>query len=142
MQIKEIMKTDVKIADPNSSVQEAAEEMSKYRIGCLVVVKKERMVGIITERDILTRLVAKDLSASKTKTKDIMTTKVVMIEPERDVSDAAEIMTKRKIKKLPVISDSRLVGIVTLVDICAVQPEMIKKAASLMMLPKKKVIAG
>lgn len=142
MQIKDIMKTDVKTTGPRSTIQKAAEEMSDYRIGCLVVVKKERMVGIITERDILTRLVAENLSASKTKVEDIMTTKVVMIEPEKDVTDAAEIMTTRKIKKLPVISNDHLVGIVTLFDICAVEPSLIKKVASLMMLPKKKIIAG
>jgi CBS domain-containing protein len=142
MQIKDIMKTDVKITGPRSTVQKAAERMSDYRIGCLVVVEKERMVGILTERDILTRLVAENLSASKTKVEDIMTTEVVMIEPERDVTDAAEIMTTRKIKKLPVISNNHLVGIVTLFDICTVEPSLIKKVASMMMLPKKKIIAG
>jgi len=142
MQIKDIMKKDVKTINPHSSVQEAAERMGKYGIGCLVVVKKERMVGIITERDIITRLVAKNLEASEKSVENIMTTKVVMIEPESDVTEAADIMTTRKIKKLPVISDNRLVGIVTAVDICAIQPSLIKKVASLLLLPKKKTMAG
>jgi CBS domain-containing protein len=142
VQVKEIMKTDVKTIGPGSNVQEAAEEMENHGIGCLVVVKENRMVGIITERDILIRLVAEDLKASETKVSEIMTTSVVMIEPERDVTEAAEIMTENKIKKLPVIEDKRLVGIVTLVDICAIQPEIIKKVASLLLLPKKKTMAG
>lgn len=142
MQIKDIMNTDVKTVKPNSNIKEASQSMCENRIGCLVVVKRGRMVGILTERDIIRRVVAEDLVPSKTRVDDIMTTEVVMIEPERDVEDAAEIMTRREIKKLPVISDDRLVGIVTLVDICAVQPEMIKKAASLLTLQNKKIIAG
>jgi CBS domain-containing protein len=142
MQVKEIMKTDVKTIDPGSSIQQAAELMSEHRIGCIVVVEKERMAGIITERDVISKLVAKDLGASTTKVKDIMTTEVIMIEPDSEVSEAADIMTEHGIKKLPVISNNRLVGIVTVVDICAVQPELIKKVASLMMMPDKKVMAG
>ncbi len=142
MQVKDIMKTEVKIIEPSATVQEAAEEMSGYRIGCLVVVNKDRMMGIVTERDILTGVVAKDISASKTKVKEIMTTEVVMIEPDKDVSEAAELMTSQKIKKLPVIDNDKLVGIVTLFDICAVHPDTVKKAASLMMSSEKKVVAG
>lgn len=142
MQIREIMNTEVKTIKPSCDVREAAEKMCENRIGCLVVVQKGRMVGILTERDVIMRVVAEDLVPSKTRVDDVMTTEVVMIEPDRDVEDAAEIMTRREIKKLPVISNDRLIGIVTLADICAVQPEMIKKAASLLMLPKKKIIAG
>lgn len=144
MQIKDVMKTDVKTIPPGSTVQEAAEKMSQNRIGCLIVVEKERMMGIITERDILTRLVAENLTASKTRVDKIMTTEVVMIGPDREVSDAAEIMIERRIKKLPVISEDRLVGIVTLFDMCSVEPELIKKASSLMAFSddKKKIIAG
>jgi CBS domain-containing protein len=144
MQVKDVMKTDVKTTVPDSTVQEAAEKMSQNRIGCLIVVEKDRMMGIITERDILTRLVAEDLTASETRVDKIMTTEVVIIGPDREVSDAAEIMVKRKIKKLPVISEDRLVGIVTLFDMCSVEPELIKKASSLMAFPddKKKIIAG
>ena len=136
------MNTDVKTITPRSTVQKAAKEMSNFRIGCLVVVEKEKLSGIITERDVITRLVAEDLKASETKVEEIMTTEVIMIEPDKDVSDAAEIMTEHKIKKLPVISNNRLVGIITLADICAVEPELIKKASDLFVQQEKKTMAG
>lgn len=142
MQVKDIMKTDVKTIGPGSSVQTAAEKMDEHGIGCLIVIEKDKMSGIITERDIIIRLVSKDLKASNTKISEIMSTEMVMIGPEKDVTEAAQIMTDRKIKKLPVIDGDSLVGILTLADICAVQPELIKKVASLLLLPKKKPVAG
>ena len=142
MQVKDIMNKEVKTIGPGSAVQEAASIMSEHSIGCLIVVKKDSMAGIITERDIIKRVVAEDLSASKTKIEDVMTTKVVMIGPDKDITEAAQIMTERKIKKLPVLDDGNLVGILTLVDICAVQPGIIKSTASLLQTQEKKQVAG
>ena len=142
MLVKEIMNTDVKTMSPNSSVQKAAKKMSKHHVGCLIVVKDSRLIGIVTERDIMRDVVAKALDAKKTKVKNVMTKEVIMVDPERDVEDAAEIMTEKKIKKLPVILHDKVIGIVTAMDIVTAHPKTIEQIGKLLLLPKKKVVAG
>ena len=142
MLVEEVMHTDVKTIGKESTVQEAAEEMKKFRIGSLIVVKNSKLLGIITERDILDKVVAEGESASETKIKDIMTKEVIMISPDRDAGEAAEIMSEKKIKKLPVIKGDKLIGIVTASDLCAAEPKMMEQLAALMLMPKKKAVAG
>ncbi len=143
MQVKEIMNTDVKTINLNSNVREAAELMSKSNIGGLIVVEDSKLVGIVTERDVMKKVVALNKSATKTKVKAVMTKKVIMIDPDKDVEEAAEIMLERKIKKLPIVYKNKLIGILTATDICAAQPKLIEQLAQLMLVPgKKKIIAG
>lgn len=142
MLVKEIMNTDVKTVSPDSSVQKAAEEMSKYHVGCLIVVEDSRLVGIVTERDIMRDVVAKAFDAKETKVRDVMTKEVIMVDPERDVEDAAEIMVEKKIKKLPVIHKDKVIGIVTAMDIVTAHPKTIEQIGKLLLLPKKKIVAG
>jgi len=143
MQINEIMNTDVKTTRPESTVQEAAKKMGRFRIGSLIVVKNKKLAGIITERDILTKVVAKAANCSKTMVKNAMTKEVIMIDPERDIEDASEVMMEKGIKKLPVIKNENLVGIVTATDIVAAQPKLMEQMAELFLIPgKKKSVAG
>jgi len=143
LQVKEIMNTDVKTINLNSNVREAAELMSKSNIGGLIVVEDSKLVGIVTERDVMKKVVALNKSATKTKVKAVMTKKVIMIDPDKDVEEAAEIMLERKIKKLPIVYKNKLIGILTATDICAAQPKLIEQLAQLMLVPgKKKIIAG
>ncbi|MBM3304309.1 MAG: CBS domain-containing protein, partial [Candidatus Aenigmarchaeota archaeon] len=102
MLVRDVMNKDVKTIEPDSTVQEAAAKMARYSIGSLIVIRGGSLQGIITERDIMSKAVAKALDPSETKVSDIMTKEVVMIAPERDVADAAEVMIERGIKKLPV----------------------------------------
>lgn len=142
MLVKEVMNRDVKTAEPDTTVQDAARIMSDLEIGSLVVVEKSKLVGIVTERDILTKLVAQNMDASETKIKDIMTKKVIMIEPEDDVEKASQIMVQYRIKKLPVVSGSALVGMVSAVDLCTIGPKLVKEVASLLQKGRKRTIAG
>jgi len=142
MQVKDVMNTEVKTVGTNSTVQEAAEIMKKFRIGSLIVIEKEKMSGIITERDIMDKVVAEAADSSKVKVKDIMTTDVIMVSPERDLGEAAEIMVEKKIKKLPVLENKKLVGIVTAYDVCAAEPKMMEQIGALMLTTKKKIVAG
>jgi CBS domain-containing protein len=143
MLVKEVMNTDVKTIDRNSSIKEAAELMSEFSIGSLIVVVDSRVVGIITERDILSKLVAQAKNSEETKVKDIMTQEVIMVEPDIDIQDAADIMMEKKIKKLPVIKENHLVGIVTATDLCNASPKMIEQLGNVLLLPKKKrYVAG
>lgn len=143
MLVHEVMNKDVKTVAPNSTIKDAAEQMKEFRIGSLVVVNNAKLVGILTERDILDKVVATAENSSKMKVKDVMTTEVVMIRPDLDVSEAAEIMVEKKIKKLPVVKGNKLVGIVTASDICAAEPKLMEQIGVLMLVPReKKRLAG
>ena len=143
MQVKDIMKKNVRSIPPGSSVQKAAKKMDKYGIGSLIITDGNKMKGIVTGRDILIKVVARGCDPSKTTVNEIMTREVVMIDPSKTITDASEIMTSKKIKKLPVIEEDNLVGIVTASDIITTEPKMLEALGSLfLMSDKKKNIAG
>jgi len=119
MKIKEVMK-NIKTISPDETVKEAASTMSKNHIGSLVVINgKKRVVGIITERDIIDKVTAKDKTASRVRIEDIMSPKVITIDANSLIDDAVYLMVKHKIKKLPVLDNDELVGIITSTDIVA-----------------------
>jgi CBS domain-containing protein len=91
----------------------------------------------------MTKIVSKSIDSSKVAVSKIMTKSVVMISPERDIEDAAEVMIEKGIKKLPVIKDDTLVGIVTSMDIVIAQPKMMDQMAGLFLTARqKKAVAG
>jgi len=116
--VKDIMTRDVKTIHPKTSIKKAAEVMERYRIGSLVVIDKGRPVGIVTEGDI-SRAVARGIELAKQPVKEIMSGSLITINPEARVEEAARIMAERKVKKLPVVENDKLVGIVTQTDIVA-----------------------
>ncbi len=140
MLVEEVMNKDVKTIKPDSSVKEAAEIMSKNSIGSLVVVSDSELKGIITERDVLKSVA--DGRTDSTLVKDIMTKDVITVQPTKDIEEAADLMTKHKIKKLPVVAGGVLVGIVTASDLVAFEEKLLEKLASLMVISKRTEIAG
>jgi CBS domain-containing protein len=126
LKVEDVMVREVITIDENSSVKEAAEVMNKFEIGCLIAVKKSKAMGIITERDLLKRVVADVKDASKTKVRDVMSSPLVVVEPDMELEEAVKLMFQMKIKKLPVVDGKRLVGLVSLTDIARFQPQMIK----------------
>jgi len=143
MRVKEIMTTGVKTVSPKSTIQEAAKLMSEFRIGCLLVTEKKILVGIITESDIMREVVSKNLLPSKVKVGEFMSKEVIAVGPDTELEDAADAMTERKVKRLPVIYKNQLVGIVSAVDIVAAEPKLMEQIAKLVLLPvKKKLSAG
>jgi len=141
--VKEIMTADVKTITPGSTVQEAAELMAEAGIGSLIVVKRKMLAGILTEGDIIRNVVAKNMLPSQTKVEDVMTTEVVAVGPDTSIEDAANAMTEKKVKRLPVVTESQLVGIVSAMDIVAAQPKMMEQIAKIVLMPvKKKLAAG
>ncbi|MBN1346467.1 MAG: CBS domain-containing protein [Phycisphaerae bacterium] len=101
------------------TVLEAAREMNARRIGALVITDGERVVGIFTERDVMTRVVALQLDPAKTKVEQVMTCPVACCTPETSLGECREVMTNRRIRHLPVVSDNKLAGIVTIGDVMA-----------------------
>jgi CBS domain-containing protein len=144
MLVRDIMTKDVKTIEPGETIQAAALRMQKNNVGSLIVVKDGSLQGIITERDVITKVVAKALDSSKTKVSAAMVRKVVMITPEKDIEDAAEIMVEKGIKKLPVLSGDKLIGMLTSMDIVAAQPKLMEQMASLFVSASKgkKIMAG
>jgi len=115
--VEEIMVRDVKTASPNETVLKTAEIMNRYEIGCVVVAENGVPVGIVTERDILKRVVAKRRDPAATKLREIMSKPLVAVTPETTVTGAARMMIKQNIKKLPVITGDHLEGVLSLTDL-------------------------
>lgn len=113
MRILDVMH-DVKTVSPGVIIKEAAEMMSKEKIGCLIVISGGKIAGIVTERDIM-----KNVEKLKEKVDKIMTLNVITIEEDLPIEDAAELMGENKIKRLPVVKDGKLIGIITATDILA-----------------------
>jgi CBS domain-containing protein len=122
--VRDIMSRAVKTVRPSSTVKEAVEKMNKFGIGSVVVVDGDRPLGIITERDILRRVVEGGLEPSIAKAKDVMSAPLISISEDATAEEAARLMGERGIKKLPVINEGRLVGIVTSTDLVRHTPEL------------------
>lgn len=145
LKVEDVMVKEVITIDEDSTVKDAADVMNKFEIGCVIAVRKGKAMGILTERDLLKRVVAEGIDAAKTKVKDIMTSPLIVAEPNMDLSEAVKLMFKMKIKKLPVVDGKRLVGLISLTDIARFQPQMIsilKQLAAKQAAPKsiRKVI--
>jgi CBS domain-containing protein len=126
LRIVDVMVREVVTIDENVSVKEAVDIMNQFEIGSIIATRKGKAVGIITERDLLKRIVAEGKNAKKTMVKDIMSSPLIVIAPDMSLEEAARLMFEKKIKKLLVIDQNRLVGLVSLTDIARVQPEVIK----------------
>jgi CBS domain-containing protein len=126
LKVEDVMVKEVITIDEHSTVKEAAEVMNKFEIGCLIAVRKGKAMGIVTERDLLKRVVAEAKDATKTEVKDIMSSPLVVVEPSTDLEEAVKLMFQMKIKKLPVVDGKRLVGLISLTDIARFQPQVLK----------------
>lgn len=115
LKIKEIMTTDVKTLSSDDSISEAANIMKSLDIGAVPVVRDNMPIGIVTDRDIIVRGVA-DGKSSSDAVSSIMTTDVITVTPDADVHEAADIMAARQIRRLPIVQDKLLVGIVAIGD--------------------------
>jgi CBS domain-containing protein len=117
MNLWELMTTDVITIDKNMTVQLAAGTMNKKRIGCLLAVDKDGVKGILTERDMLIRVLEACKDPKTTIVSEVMTQSIIFGNPNMQIAEATRLMFQNRIKKLPILKDNRLVGIVTLTDI-------------------------
>lgn len=118
MLVKDIMKKNVLVLNKDATVKDVLDLMVENYAGSVIILENDKIVGIITERDILSRVVSMGKSLD-TKVSEVMTKNVITISPHEKIEKAAEIMTENKIKKLPVVENGKLVGIITLTDIVA-----------------------
>jgi CBS domain-containing protein len=122
MQLKEIMTPAVEVISPEASIREAAEKMRHLDIGPLPVCDGDRLVGMLTDRDITVRAVADGRDPVTTLVREVMTSDIVYGFDDQDIQDATRLMEQYQIRRLPVLNrNKRLVGIVSLGDL-AVHP--------------------
>jgi len=133
-----VMVKTVITVDEKASVKEAADIMNQFEIVSVITTRKGKPIGIITERDLLKRIVAEGRNAKKTIFKEIMSSPLVVISTNTDLEEAARLMFEMKIKKLPVTEQNRLVGLVSLTDIARAQPmiKFLQKLAATQYTPK------
>lgn len=120
--IRDFMTSNVLVTTPDQTVLAAAKLMKEQDRGSIIVVDGKKPVAIVTERDLLKRVVAEGLSPGDTTIKDIMSTPVVSIGPNESLKRASKLMQLKKIRRLPVVDGGKLVGIITMADLAALDP--------------------
>ncbi|MAG78152.1 CBS domain-containing protein [archaeon] len=148
------MKTGVKVMDamthapvvvkPSETLQKCAKLMLKRKLGNVLVIKKEKLIGIVTEKDLIRSVIAKNLDPKKTLVEDIMTKKPKTISPNKDIVKAMQHMQTSKIRRLPVVFKGNVIGIITDKDIIKLQPAILELVAGrkTIMQKKEKYIEG
>jgi CBS domain-containing protein len=126
MLVKDIMTRNVVIVHRDTPLREAAEIMADNHIGCLVVKSDGKISGIITDRDILVFIAdERHKNLDSFRVKDVMTDYVIRIRSTSPIEKAVQLMNENRIKKIPVVDDERLVGIITMSDIIWAQPKLV-----------------
>lgn len=133
MLVKDVMHKNVVVAKSDVTIKEASKVMTKYSIGSLIVLKDDKIVGIITEGDIV-QSVSKGLDLEGTAIEDIMSKNIITIDPEKTIEDAVDLMVQHKIKKIPVVEEGKIKGIITASDIVVVEPKLIASISNLISL--------
>lgn len=146
--VQDVMVREVITVDSAQSVKNAARLMAKFGISGLVVLTNGDLVGILTERDILTRVVTSGQNPEEISVKEIMTEPVIVVNPIMPLEKAVAIMLLEKIKKLPVVTkvdeSLRLIGILSITDIARLHPKLLEtlKAVEQMNTDAQKAEAG
>lgn len=151
MLVKDVMSSPVITVDEKATVNKVARLMEQHKLGCIIVTgEDEKPSGIITERDLVARVLAKKSRSSKMTAKEVMTSPLITIDPEETLSEAARRMSHLNIRRLGVVYRGQLVGIVSSKDILAVTPELIEmiqekakiEGAAAEEVPEKPPLAG
>lgn len=119
MKVKDCMCNSVVWLNPNSTVSQCARLMDEQHIGSVPVCdQNQNVVGFVTDRDILLRAIACNKDINNTKLSEIMSTDVCCCNPNTDVEKATELMSENQVRRIPVIDKNKIVGILTLTDLC------------------------
>jgi CBS domain-containing protein len=129
--VREAMTKDPRSIGPSASVVEAARVMRDEHIGSLPITDGDTLMGMITDRDITTRVVAEAADLATTSVGDVYSQDLVSVEPDKDLEEALGLMARHQVRRLPVLEDGRLVGIVAQADIALTLSEDEKKTGEL-----------
>lgn len=116
-QLRDIMIKKVVTIEVDRTAQDAAKLMAEYSIGSLVIVSDGNPVGIVTERDLVRKVCAKDIASSKVPLSEVMSSPVIWAEPDIPIETAVQRMFNNKIRRLPILENGKIVGIVTVSDL-------------------------
>jgi CBS domain-containing protein len=127
MKVREMMSRPIITEDGDTIVTKIAEDMDELGVGSVVITSEGKPAGIITERDIALKVLLKDRRASEVKAKEIMAFPLVTIEAETSVDEACKLAARKRIKRLPVVENGKLVGIVSIRDLLTRKPEYVRE---------------
>jgi CBS domain-containing protein len=116
-QVTNLMTGSPVTVEPSATLVEAARAMANEDIGPLPVVQGDRLVGMVTDRDLVVRGIAEERNATSTTVGDIASSDLVTVTPDTDLQDALELMARNQVRRLPVVENDRLVGIVAQADV-------------------------
>jgi len=125
MLVKDVMTKNVITIDSNQTILDAYRKYRDTKVGSLIVTEHNQLVGIVTERDLIEKAIDKDLKT--TQIKDIMTSNVKTINPLDNIDTASDVMERYNVKKLPVLDNNNITGIITINDIVHTKPELTKR---------------
>ncbi len=125
LKVEDIMVEEVITVEADETVMRAVKLMNKHEIGCLIVTKSRKPIGIVTERDLLKRVLAGSRDPEKTRIWEVMSAPLVFVDPNMDIEDTVRFMLKMEIKKLPIVRKGKLLGLVTLTDLVRFQPQVV-----------------
>ena len=133
--VRDVMARKVLLVEATSSAKNAARMMNKFGVSSLIVLHEGDVVGILTERDILTRVVASGQNPEEVLVSDIMSEPIIVVNPDTPLEKAVQIMLMERIKKLPVMEKEgekvKLVGILSMTDVARIQPHLIENIKNL-----------
>ena len=119
MKVRDKMTKSVAYVDPAKNIVEAAQLMQKHNVGSIPVCDQTGIIGIVTDRDIVVRNVAHGKTPRDTKVQDVMTSHVMTIPPDMDLEDATSMMAKEQVRRLPVVENNQIIGMLSLGDIAS-----------------------
>jgi len=124
MKIREIGIKDVHCAEPSANLAEVASMMKRHNIGAIPICHEGRLLGVLTDRDLVIGCVAADMQPKSCQARQFMTSNPVTVSPDTELEEAAKIMGREQLRRLPVVDDGKLVGIISLGDVSmAIQDE-------------------
>jgi len=127
MLVKDVMTSPVITVDEDATVDKAAQLMAEDHVGCIIVTSKdEKPLGIITESDFVTRVLAKNIQPSKLTAKEVMSSPLITVDPDETLSETARRMSRLNVRRLGVMYKGKLVGIISSKDVLAVTPELLE----------------
>jgi len=125
--VKDVMSSPVITIHEDAPANHVAELMDKHGLGCMIVTNKEgKPLGIITERDLVGRVLAKNAKPDSIKAKEVMTSPLITIEPDQSINEAARRMSRLNIRRLGVMYKGQLIGVLSSKDVLAVMPELVE----------------
>jgi len=138
LRVKAIMIPNPLTIPADTTVADAARALEKQDSSCALIENKGEIVGMITERDVLRRVVAKGISPEKTKVGSVMTSRIIVTSPDTDIEEALKVMTANKVRRLPVVdAKAGLLGLVRVADIAKALSEKAGYSTSLIMAMTK-----